>query len=97
MTQAKLAAALKVSRGAVGNWESAATLPSSARLLAIAAATKVPLEWLATGQGEAAPASPYPTPAKPVADPNEQRLLHAFRNCSQSTRRLVLKMLETRA
>jgi len=97
MTQNDLAAALKISRSAVGNWESPTGIsPSSARLIAIALATEVSYEWLATGRGEPSLSLDW-TPAADaelVDDPVEQQLLHAFRHSRSSTRKMVLQMLE---
>lgn len=100
MTQGKLAAELRVSRSAVGNWESVTGIsPSSARLIAIALATEVSYEWLATGRGEPSLCEDW-TPAADaelVDDPVERRLLQAFRHARSATRRMVLQMLEARA
>ncbi len=100
MTQSELAAELKVSRSAVGNWESFTGIsPSSARLISIALATEVSYEWLATGRGEPALCEDW-TPAADaelVDDPVERRLLHAFRHARSVTRKMVLQMLEARA
>src|SRR5690606_38698249 len=53
LSQAKLAAALGVQRSAVGHWESVdGKNPTMADLRAVAVATQVQFEWLATGRGE---------------------------------------------
>lgn len=53
LSQAKLAAVLGVQRSAVGHWESVdGKNPTMAHLRAVAVATQVQFEWLATGRGE---------------------------------------------
>jgi SOS-response transcriptional repressor LexA len=52
MSQTDLAAALGVTRGAVGQWETGKSAPSTENLIAAAIELKVALEWLATDRGE---------------------------------------------
>ncbi|MGE8212095.1 helix-turn-helix transcriptional regulator [Stenotrophomonas sp.] len=99
MTQAELATQLKVSRSAVGNWESPTGIsPSTTRLITIALVTDVSFEWLATGRGEL-DAVPRETPIgegmEMIDDPSERRLLKAYRSCRAATRKLVLQIVET--
>lgn len=98
MTQGELAEALKISRSAVGNWESpTGILPSSARMTAIALVLEVSYEWLATGRGEPSLSPDWTsgTYAEMVDDPVERRVLHMFRNARSATRKTVLQVLET--
>ncbi|MGE8232266.1 MAG: helix-turn-helix transcriptional regulator [Stenotrophomonas sp.] len=97
MTQAELASQLKVSRSAVGNWESPTGIsPSTMRLITIALVTDVSFEWLATGRGEldAISAAIPSENAELVDDPSERRLLLAYRSCRAATRKLVLQIVE---
>ncbi len=100
MTQGQLASVLHVSRSAVGNWEAVSGIsPSSTRLIAIALATDVSYEWLATGRGEPSLCEDW-TPAADaelVDDPLERRVLRAFRHARPATRKMVLQMLEAGA
>ena len=50
-SQAQLASALGVSRGACGQWEQGVSTPSVAHLIELAKVTEVSFEWLATGRG----------------------------------------------
>lgn len=100
MTQGELAAAVRVSRSAVGNWESLTGIsPSSPRLIAIALTTEVSFEWLATGRGEPSQGEDWApaADAELVDSPIERRLLHAFRHSHSATRKMVLQMLEAQA
>lgn len=65
MTQGELAHAVGVNRSAVAQWERehGGTHPSVAHLAAIALATKVTFEWLATGRGQAHCAAGIAVPA----------------------------------
>lgn len=79
MTQAELAKALGVGRGAVGNWEGAGNVtPSAVHLIEIAAVTGVDIHWLATGCGNEA----------------ERQFLSAYRAASSRQRRLALDQLQ---
>lgn len=51
ISQTALAAAVGVSRGAVGQWESGETAPTTENLSAAAVELRVFFEWLATGRG----------------------------------------------
>jgi transcriptional regulator with XRE-family HTH domain len=98
MSQAELAAALGVSRSAVGNWESnkGRVFPSTERLSDLALATRVSYEWLATGRGAPqAPVDGIPAAdAEFVDDPVERRLLEGFRACSESFKQAILTVVE---
>ena len=98
MTQGELAAELRVSRSAVGNWESARgrVSPSSERLSELALATGVSYEWLATGRGTPlAPIDGIPAAdAEFVDDPGERRLLQAFRACGDQFKQAILVVVE---
>lgn len=52
LSQTGLAKAVGVSRGAVGQWESATTAPSSENLRKIADRTRVSHDWLSNNRGE---------------------------------------------
>ncbi|WP_028838575.1 helix-turn-helix domain-containing protein [Thermomonas fusca] len=98
MTQADLAAALGVSRSAVGNWEGCAkTVPECVHLLGIAAATGVSCDWLISGNGE-----PCSAMCGAARDPSvarnctEQQVLLAFRHGPPRTRSAILKLLDVR-
>ncbi|WP_269792131.1 helix-turn-helix domain-containing protein [Stenotrophomonas sp. Iso1] len=96
MTQAELASQLKVSRSAVGNWESpTGIMPCTTRMITIAMVTDVSFEWLATGRNglEVIPAPPQSN-VEMVDDPHERRLLMAYRTCRAATRKLVLQIVE---
>ncbi|WP_449467676.1 helix-turn-helix transcriptional regulator [Stenotrophomonas humi] len=96
MTQAELASQLKVSRSAVGNWESpTGIMPCTTRMITIAMVTDVSFEWLATGRNglEVIPAPPQ-SGVEVVDDPHERRLLMAYRTCRAATRKLVLQIVE---
>lgn len=99
LTQSGLAAQLRISRGAVANWESAAgVVPGSERLQGIARVTGANFEWLATGRGAARfmpslddiPA----TDAEFVDDPLELRLLCALRAAPQRLHANIVTALE---
>lgn len=97
ITQAELASMLRVSRSAVANWEGASGIwPASARLLSIATVTGVSYEWLATGRGMAMDATEG-LPAvrgELIDDPQELRMLRAFRGCRVPIRRALVDMAE---
>ena len=57
-SQTDLAAALGVSRGAVGQWETGETAPSTENLAKAAIELGRPFEWLATGRGAKFPPPP---------------------------------------
>ncbi len=99
LSQEALAAKLGITRGAVANWEcSVGALPATSRLELLAQVTGVCFEWLATGRGpvvyeqvlDDVPA----VDAELVHDPDERRLLMAFRLGGKQTRRLLLNLVE---
>lgn len=98
MTQADLAAALGVSRSAVGNWEGAGkTVPDASHLIGIAVATGVSCDWLISGGGEPCSASCGSSRAPSTArNCVEQQVLLAFRHGSPRTRSAVLQLLDVR-
>lgn len=98
MTQANLAAALGVSRSAVGNWEGAGkTMPDASNLIGIAATTGVSCDWLISGSDEpcsnSCGAGRAPSMARNCI---EQQVLLAFRHGSPRTRSAVLQLLDVR-
>jgi len=98
ITQAELAARLRVSRSAVANWESASGIwPASSRLLSVAVITGVSYEWLATGRGIATDATEG-LPAvrgELIDDAQELRMLRAFRGCRAAIKRALMEMAES--
>ena len=99
LSQAALADLVGVHRSAVSHWEATRPKqPNTGHLLAVAAATGVRFEWIATGHGPMAleedgaavePASSEP--GVPVA-PGEHELLHAFRAASRPSRAMMLEL-----
>lgn len=98
ISQAQLAAAVRVRRSAVSNWESVADVhPTMVNLAAIAQACDVSLDWLGTGRGvmsvdnlddiQAADAELIDAPA-------ERRLLAIYRSLPRHSQTLVLDLLE---
>ena len=100
LSQQVLARQCNVSRSAVGNWESSADVhPSLLSLAAIAKATHVSFEWLATGRGKMTlghdPLSDIPAAdADLIDDPHERRLLRAWRNLPARMQTSVLEITE---
>jgi len=100
LSQQTLARHCGVSRSAVGNWESAAHAnPALVRLSAIAKATHVSFEWLATGRGSMALEHDplLDTPAAKailIHDPHEQRLIAAWRELPARMQAPMLEMAE---
>ena len=99
LSQEALAVRMGVTRGAVANWEcSVGALPASSRLELLARVTGVCFEWLATGRGPLAfPVDVDTVPAvdaELVHDPDERRLLMAYRLAGRQTRRLLLNRVE---
>ena len=97
ITQAELASKLRVTRSAVANWERVSGVwPASSRLLSIAVTTGVSYEWLATGRGIATDeTTPAAVAGELIDDPNELRLVRAFRGCHSAVRRALLDMAES--
>lgn len=97
-SQASLANALGVSRGAVANWESSSSSkPSVARLIDLAKTTFVRIEWLATGRGEMVYGqedgdSMAAVDAEIVEDSNERLLILAFRNSNRQVQQILLTL-----
>ena len=100
LSQSELAQLVGVTRWAVANWESADDgNPSTSRLEAIAIATNVSYEWLATGRGSMMyQLNLDDTPAVDadiVDDPTERRLLEAFRNAPARIKLLIMELTES--
>lgn len=88
-----------MTRGAVANWEcSVGALPATSRLERLAKVTGVSFEWLATGRGplvwEPSAGDMPAAHAELVHDPQERRLLQAFRCGGRETRRLLLGLAD---
>jgi len=99
MSQETLAHCLGVTRGAVANWEcSVGAMPATSRLERLAKVTRVRYEWLATGRGPLAwepdPDDVPAVDAEMVHDPQERRLLQAFRCGGRETRRLLMGLAD---
>ena len=100
LSQAALAALVKVRRSAVSNWESAKdVLPSMQNLVAIAQACRVSIEWLGTGRGgmtsDPEALADIPTADAELVDAHEEReLLAAFRNLPRRSQQLVMELTE---
>lgn len=95
-SQAKLAMELKVDPSTVGHWERGnGSAPKVERLIAIAQATGVSVEWLATGNG-AMRAIDAPTEAAHALalSREEERLLRCFRRSGDRSRMLLLDLAE---
>jgi len=98
LTQAQLAHAVRVARTSVTNWECELARPSASHLKTLARFTEVSFEWLATGRG---PMTPENDPDRILAvdadivdDPQERRLLRAFRAASRRRRARILALIE---
>lgn len=94
-SQVELANLLGITRSAVANWEGGITLPCSAHLQKLALVTDVSYEWLATGRGTPALQQDW-TPvldADIVDDPDERKLLLAYRASTGATRRKILEFV----
>jgi transcriptional regulator with XRE-family HTH domain len=103
LSQAQLAARLELGRSAVAQWErDNAISPTVGHLTAIALATGVSFEWLATGRGprviggkgDEAPAFVLDYVAQ---SESEERLLIAFRSLDALAQLPVLEQLEALA
>lgn len=102
MSQSELALTLKVSRGAVANWECASgVIPATERLLRIAQVTGVLFEWLATGRGaieyKASLDDIAAAEIEMVEDPLEIRLLRALRAAPQRQHLRIIEAVEVQA
>jgi transcriptional regulator with XRE-family HTH domain len=94
MTQGELANAVGVNRSAVAQWERehGGTHPCVAHLAAIALATKVTFEWLATGRGLARCTADIAVPVVATAytiDALEARCLEAVRRLPHQKRVMI--------
>lgn len=101
LSQAELAARLRVHRSAVGHWErGAASTPSCTRLLALAEALEVGVEWLARGTGPVALAAPghegghQPIHSDFTRCEREDRLLQGYRILKPSMQEALLATLD---
>ncbi|TWI10339.1 helix-turn-helix transcriptional regulator [Aerolutibacter ruishenii] len=101
LSQAALGAVVGVQRSAVSHWEATdGKHPSVNHLRAIALATGVQFEWLATGRGlmrpsaEAALDAIAAVDALLVDDPIEVRLIRAFRDTPMRARPPLVELAE---
>ncbi len=101
LTQAVLAKTVGVTPSAVAQWESRlGTRPGVERLQAVAAATGVAFDWLATGIGGNARRSPAPADDPPAVvlstfahDANEELLLDRYRRLPLKAREALCNLL----
>ena len=99
LSQAALAAQVKVQRSAVSNWESANDVqPSMQNMVAIARACGVAIEWLGTGRGgmstDPETLADIPTADAELVDAHEEReLLAAYRNLPRRSQHLVMELV----
>lgn len=101
LSQAALSDLVGVHRSAVSHWEAThPKRPNIGHLLAIAAATRVRFEWLATGNGpmeldeDDDEAGLPPIAGGPGIDPGERELLLAFRAASRQSRAVMLELAQ---
>lgn len=101
ISQAALAAHVGVHRSAVSHWESSKPKrPNIGHLLAIAVATGVQFEWLATGRGtmllseQADQDFTRPAHVTAVDDPQELELLRAFRDAPLQSRPVLVELAQ---
>ncbi len=100
LSQAQLALELGVQRSAVSHWEAQRGKPSANNLRQLALLTGVQFEWLATGRGPMTPSaeslldSVAAVAALLVDDPQERRLLNAFRDAPVAARLPLLELAE---
>lgn len=99
ISQAGLAQYVGVHRSAVSHWESnKPKRPNIGHLLAIAVATGVQFEWLATGRGtmllSSASAVCEPGHAIVVEDARELELLRAFREVPLQSRPVLVELAQ---
>lgn len=103
LSQTALAAFLGVQRSAVSNWECVeGASPTVTNMLQLAKTTQVAFEWLATGRRSMALAHDSlldvsAVDADLVEDPQERRLLHAYRSASTRMRATLLDLAEEMA
>jgi transcriptional regulator with XRE-family HTH domain len=106
ISQARLARLAGVTASAVSQWEHPeGTTPDLVRLVGIAAATNVSLDWLASGRertlraGVSSEARAADTPAVMLEtfahDILEERLLEQFRAISPKARELLVSLIAT--
>jgi len=100
LSQAQLALELGVQRSAVSHWEAQRGKPSINHLRQLALLSGVQFEWLATGRGAMMPSgeelldSVAVVDALLVEDPQERRLLAAFRDAPAQSRVPLLELAE---
>ncbi len=100
LSQAQLALELGVQRSAVSHWEAQRGKPSMNHLRQLALRTGVQFEWLATGRGARTPSpdalldSIAAVDALLVEDPQERRLLAAFREAPMQARLPLIELAE---
>ncbi len=101
LSQAALAEHAGVHRSAVSHWESSKPKrPNIGHLLAIAVATGVQFEWLATGRGSMLITGPVQcdvggtTISAPVDDAQEMELLRAFRDVPMQSRPVLVELAQ---
>jgi transcriptional regulator with XRE-family HTH domain len=100
LSQAQLALELGVQRSAVSHWEAQRGKPSMNHLRQLALLTGVQFEWLATGRGAMTPSpdalldSIAAVDALLVEDPQERRLLAAFREAPMQARLPLIELAE---
>jgi transcriptional regulator with XRE-family HTH domain len=97
LSQAALAEHAGVHRSAVSHWESSKPKrPNIGHLLAIAVATGVQFEWLATGRGSMLVAESVSADGTAVAegpgDTQESELLRAFRDVPLQSRPVLVEL-----
>jgi transcriptional regulator with XRE-family HTH domain len=99
LSQAALSDIVGVHRSAVSHWEAThPKRPNIGHLLAVAAATRVRFEWLATGKGpmelddDAQAALLPPIAGGTGIDSGERELLLAFRAASRQSRAVMLEL-----
>lgn len=100
LSQAQLALELGLQRSAVSHWEAQRGKPSVSHLRQLALLSGVQFEWLATGRGAMMPSgeelldSVAVVDALLVEDPQERRLLAAFRDAPAQSRVPLLELAE---
>ncbi len=101
LSQAQLAREVRVHRSAVSHWESSeGKRPSTDHLSAVALATGVQFEWLATGRGEMSMSTQARLASIPAArgvlidDTIELRMMTALRASPLKTRLVLVELAE---